>query len=291
MNANLYTKNNKGSWWRPYAPKKEDFADPDEYYKNMLQDYFHTYYQQEGYEALVTALEQWLQCCQDDFKEFDCLVLEVDEGMEPTTHNSAIHFAKAIQERVKEQAQIMDWPTPTSFEEILQPTIAHINTLHNPLPYYPCSDQSIKEWNDLLLEDWQKGNMEAANITKEYILEAYSEYKKAQQDLKRAHKKKQKAIEELATQVNRWSHFVFQRPNATQASVNRYLNAKHHQLKDILIDGRIDPILKKVIKQEDSWAHLHVPRHGTFEDELLSTPGICNTMQQTLAAFDFSLSN
>ncbi|KAG1479880.1 hypothetical protein G6F46_014457 [Rhizopus delemar] len=133
--------------------------------------------------------------------------------------------------------------------------------------------------------------MEAANITKEYILEAYSEYKKAQQDLKRAHKKKQKAIEELAIQVNRWSHFVFQRPNATQASVNRYLNAKHHQLKDILIDGRIDPILKKVIKQEDSWAHVHVPRHGTFEDELLSTPGICNTMQQTLAAFDFSLSN
>ena len=50
-------------------------------------------------------------------------------------------------------------------------------------------------------------------------------------------------------------------------------------------------IIHKVIKQEDSWAHLHVPRHGTFEGELLSTPGICNTMQQTLAAFDFSLSN
>ncbi|KAG0751262.1 hypothetical protein G6F18_006318 [Rhizopus arrhizus] len=218
MNANLSKETSKESWWRAYAPKKEDFADPNEYYKNMLQDYFHTYYQQEGYKDLVIALEQWLQCCQDDFKEFDCLVLEVDEGMEPTTYNSAIHFAKAIQKRVKEQAQIMDWPTPTSFEEILQPTIAHTNTLHNPLPYYPCSDQSIKEWNDLLLEDWQKGNMEAANITKEYILETYSEYKKAQQDLKRAHKKKQKAVEELATQVNRWSHFVFQRPNATQAS-------------------------------------------------------------------------
>ncbi|KAG1245920.1 hypothetical protein G6F65_020968 [Rhizopus arrhizus] len=156
MNANLSKETNKQAWWRPYAPKKEDFSDPDEYYKNMLQDYFHTYYQQEGYEDLVIALEQWLQCCQDDFKEFDCLVLEVDEGMEPTTYNSAIHFAKAIQKRVKEQAQIMDWPTPTSFEEILQPTIAHTNTLHNPLPYYPCSDQSIKEWNDLLLEDWQK---------------------------------------------------------------------------------------------------------------------------------------
>ncbi|KAG1494155.1 hypothetical protein G6F46_012391 [Rhizopus delemar] len=115
MNANLYTKNNKGSWWRPYAPKKEDFADPDEYYKNMLQDYFHTYYQQEGYEALVTALEQWLQCCQDDFKEFDCLVLEVDEGMEPTTHNSAIHFAKAIQER-----KYCNLPLP-----ILTPYITH----------------------------------------------------------------------------------------------------------------------------------------------------------------------
>ncbi|KAG0780748.1 hypothetical protein G6F22_009922 [Rhizopus arrhizus] len=151
-------------------------------------------------------------------------------------------------------------------KEVLQLTVAHINTFYNPLPYYPCSDQSIKEWDDLLLEDWQKGNLEAANITKKHILESYLEYKKAQQDLKRAHKKKQKAVEELAT-------------------VNRYLNAKHHQLKEILIEGRIDPILKKVIKQEDSWAHLHVPRHGSFEDELLSTPGICNAMQQTLAAF------
>ncbi|KAG1002003.1 hypothetical protein G6F63_012036 [Rhizopus arrhizus] len=218
MNANLSKENSKEPWWRAYAPKKEDFADPDEYYKNMLQDYFHTYYQQEGYDSLVIALEQWLQCCQEDFKEYDCFVLEVDEGMEPTTYNSAIHFAKAIQGRVKEQAQIMDWPISASFKEVLQPTVAHINTFHNPLPYYPCSDQSIKEWDDLLLEDWQKGNLEAANITKKHILESYSEYKKAQQELKRSHRKKQNAIEELATYVNRWSHFVFQRPNATQAS-------------------------------------------------------------------------
>ncbi|KAG1366133.1 hypothetical protein G6F61_013292 [Rhizopus arrhizus] len=224
MNANLSKETNKQAWWRPYAPKKEDFSDPDEYYKNMLQDYFHTYYQQEGYEDLVIALEQWLQCCQDDFKEFDCLVLEVDEGMEPTTYNSAIHFAKAIQKRVKEQAQIMDWPTPTSFEEILQPTIAHTNTLHNPLPYYPCSDQSIKEWNDLLLEDWQKGNMEAANITKEYILETYSEYKKAQQDLKRAHKKKQKAVEELATQCQQISQ---RQASSIERDTHRRTNRPH----------------------------------------------------------------
>ncbi|KAG0924816.1 hypothetical protein G6F32_013773 [Rhizopus arrhizus] len=157
MNANLSKETNKQAWWRPIAPRKEDFSDPDEYYKNMLQDYFHTYYQQEGYDSL------------------------------------------AIQERVKEQAQIMDWPISASFKEVLQPTVAHINTSYNPLPYYPCSDQSIKEWDDLLLEDWQKGNLEAANITKKHILESYSEYKKAQQELKRSHRKKQNAIEELAT--------------------------------------------------------------------------------------------
>ncbi|KAG1439631.1 hypothetical protein G6F55_013684 [Rhizopus delemar] len=86
-------------------------------------------------------------------------------------------------------------------------------------------------------------------------------------------------IEELVIEVNYWSHLSFEEPDQNENSIRNYFAQKYVKLRTILPSIHRNPSLKDQIRRQDSWGNKR-NRSRTFEDELSSGGGICNTQEQ-----------
>ncbi|KAG1017525.1 hypothetical protein G6F43_014424 [Rhizopus delemar] len=86
---------------------------------------------------------------------------------------------------------------------------------------------------------------------------------------------KQQLTVRFAEDVNYWSHLKFTQPRPTPASVEAYLSSKHANLKAEIPNDFLYPSLLRAARNGDTWAIID-PRYEEFEDELMSTGGICD---------------
>ncbi|KAG1492692.1 hypothetical protein G6F52_013319 [Rhizopus delemar] len=144
----------------------------------------------------------------------------------------------------------------------------------------PEEAQEIIDFEELdayLLNEFN--NMNAIEVARNHMTSTYSKYEELLKQQRKIVREKRLLIEELVIEVNYWSHLSFEEPDQNENSIRNYFAQKYVKLRTILPSIHRNPSLKDQIRRQDSWGNKR-NRSRTFEDELSSGGGICNTQEQ-----------
>lgn len=275
----------RSAWWRSYAPHIMDYKTIGEYFTGMTSKYFVTLYLNEGYDSLVLALTNWIIEC-DNGVIGNNLTFYGETNVPITREEFIEQITRAICLSVGEQ--------PIQHEaNFIEEALVDLSIPVNPIP-----DQ--KDLNDELMAtalaqfdplDLQYldtyylaeyNNMQAAELCRKDMVRTYENYIYMIEYQKKSQEEKRNMAEQLATEINRWAHFVFTRPFYDQDSVDTYMNQKYKKLIEILPGLHTNPYIKELIRRGDKW------NFKMFEVEPTPSEGICNVESIFVSSSDES---
>ncbi|KAG1576731.1 hypothetical protein G6F47_013369 [Rhizopus delemar] len=267
----------KQTWIRPGVPNREDYSNIESYIRDMLDNYFTKFYINEGHKNLLTAIENWLLVCEEEFGGPGSIgygemgeYLSRPEGARLITLEIE-NMAKQIQQNeissdlLEETPQhILDSPNPILNDEPLHPEILIKKT-----------EAPFKDLDILFLEEWN--SRQAEEMGRLEITRLFNEYCTMLDEQKRIAKRKEYISNQLVSEINKWSHPKFHEPKAVSSKIKNYLTIKYAELKKIIPGIHHNPVMKRRIRREDIWARYTNQTKGKSGDELFQDGGICNT--------------